>query len=69
MRYMSCKQAAKVIGVTDSRIRHLIRLGEIRAERVGWEWLIDVAEVNRIKSRPRSGAGRPRLTDKRRTSR
>lgn len=58
--YLGIGEAAKQIGVTDSRLRQMIRNQEVKAicvsDRV---WLMEKAEVDRIKSMPQK-TGRPR---------
>lgn len=49
---------AKRLGVSDGQVRRLVANGELRAQRFGRSWAVDVASVNeRIAARP--GRGRP----------
>lgn len=52
------REAARRLGVNDSRVRQLLRAGELRGRRLGNSWLIPAEEVAR---RERSGRrpGRP----------
>ncbi|OAI54028.1 hypothetical protein AYO44_03865 [Planctomycetaceae bacterium SCGC AG-212-F19] len=52
MEYLSTQQAAEALGVNDSRIRQLVRAGLLKAEKVGRDWLIPPAEVQRLKANP-----------------
>ena len=55
MRNMSTKQAAAELGVNDSRVRQLIYAGRLKAERVGWEWLIHPRSLDAVRGFDKSG--------------
>lgn len=58
---LTVKEAAEKFGYTISHIRYLIRKGELRAERVGTNYLIDPDSVREYWHRKgRMGAGRLR---------
>ena len=58
--WLSCEQAAILLGCTDSRIRQLLRSGGIAGRKLnGRAWLVDGASVAEYGRKPR-GAGRPR---------
>ena len=58
-RFLTTQEAAKRIGVTPGRIWQLIKSGEVKAERVGYFWLVPENEVDKFRDRP-SKVGRPR---------
>ena len=61
--YLSVQEAADEVGVTDARIRQLIRSGELKAERLGKRaWAITRAAVQTYAKKQRNG-GRPRISD------
>ena len=57
MKLLSTSQAAELIGVNDSRIRQLIRDGQIQAVQVGRAYLLDESIV---KAFERPQMGRPK---------
>ncbi len=53
------QQAASMLGVSSSRIRQLIMLGEAKPLRkFGITWMFDRAEIERLHNRPKSKGGR-----------
>jgi excisionase family DNA binding protein len=42
MAQLSVRQAAERLGVSDGRVRQRIEAGEIRAEKIGGRWLVDL---------------------------
>ena len=60
---ITTKKAAKLLGVSQSRIRQLIRDGKINAFKVdGSMWLISLEDFNLFSAKARR-AGRPRRED------
>ncbi len=59
MEYLTTRQAAEVLGITQKGVGKLIERGKLTAEKVGRDLLIRRADVERAKSRP--GRGRPKL--------
>lgn len=56
---LSTEQAAHVLGISQVRVRELLKNGRLHGERVGRAWLVDEKSVAvRLASRPR--AGRPK---------
>lgn len=56
MDLMSVDQAAKSLGVDDSRVRQLLHDGKLQGSRVGGRWLIQAGSVQeRKKAAPESG--------------
>lgn len=51
-------EASRRLGVNDSRVRQLLRAGELRGRRLGGSWLIPVEEVAR-RERSEHRSGRP----------
>ena len=53
---VSVKQAAKIAGVTDGRIRQLLIEGKkLKGQKVGFQWVIKRSELDRwMKERGRS---------------
>jgi excisionase family DNA binding protein len=56
---MTTTEAAAALQVTRRRILELIRLGTLKAEKLGRDWFVDPASVEAFKATPRH-AGRPR---------
>ncbi|WP_408895575.1 helix-turn-helix domain-containing protein [Nocardioides sp. R1-1] len=52
------KEASRRLGVNDSRVRQLLRAGELRGRRVGNSWAIPAEDVARLQRRGRR-PGRP----------
>ncbi len=47
--YLSCQEAATLLGVNDSRIRQMLLAGEIHGQKLGKTvWAIPSSEVERI---------------------
>lgn len=55
---MTVGQAAELLGVTPDRVRQLIRLGRLHAERFGRAWMVDETDASRVAALVRPG-GRP----------
>jgi excisionase family DNA binding protein len=47
-RLLTTEQAAAELGVNDSRVRQLIRAGELKAQQFGRAYLLEPAEVKRL---------------------
>lgn len=58
MAVLTVADAARRLGVDESRVRQLLRAGDLAGERVGAMWLVDAAAVSRREQRGAS-AGRP----------
>ena len=59
MKIFGSKETAKAIGVSERRVRQLIKLGILNATKVGRDWAVTEDEVLRLKKNPRP-TGRPR---------
>ena len=57
MALLSAKEAAKELGVNDSRVRHLIYAGRLKATKIGNSWVIDTKDLEAVRHRK---PGRPR---------
>ena len=57
MRIISTAEAAKRLGVTQSRVQKMIAAKRLKAIKVGREWLIDPKDLEAVKKRT---PGRPR---------
>ena len=57
MATIGTTEAARRLGVTQARVRQLIRAGRLTARRVGRDWLIDERALSRVAVRK---PGRPR---------
>jgi excisionase family DNA binding protein len=59
MTKLTTTQAAAKLGVSRSWLRHLIRDGKLKAEKIGRDWLIEEFELDALGrgkiGRPRSG--------------
>lgn len=58
---MTTEQAAAELGVNDSRVRQLIRAGDLKAQQFGRAYLLEVAEVKKLVGKIGNGGrvGRP----------
>jgi len=61
--FVGTEQSAAALQVTTRRIRALIASGRLPAIKVGRDWLIDPADLEKIRARP---AGFPRGQSRRR---
>lgn len=52
------KEASRRLGVNDSRVRQLLRAGDLRGRRLGNSWLIEPGDVERLQRHVRR-SGRP----------
>lgn len=59
MAHLSTTQAAERLGVTRQHVGLLIRRGEIKAQQVGRNWIIDERSLEAFERRERPGPGRP----------
>jgi excisionase family DNA binding protein len=57
MKLLTAKQAAKILGVDDSRVRVLIREGRLPAQKVGRDWVIFEPDLELVRVRK---PGRPK---------
>lgn len=48
MRLLTTQQAAAELGVNDSRVRQLIRAGELKAQQFGRAYLLEATEVKKL---------------------
>jgi len=55
-QFLSSAEAARSLGVNDSRVRQLARQGRLPCQKVGGRWLIEARAVSRRRPRP---SGRP----------
>ena len=42
---ISTRDAARLLGVSDRRVRAMIRSGKLPATKVGWGWIIDEKDL------------------------
>jgi excisionase family DNA binding protein len=52
VRYMTVREAAHILGVTERTIRYRCENGLLKAEHIGRAWVIPVREVERCRSLP-----------------
>jgi excisionase family DNA binding protein len=61
-RLLTLGQAANALSVRPATLRAQIRRGKLKADKLGRDWLVDVAEIERYRSasqlRTRGGEGR-----------
>ena len=50
-KLLTCKQAAKALGVNDSRVRQLILAGRLPAKKFGPMWLIREKDLSKVANR------------------
>lgn len=61
MKIISTAEAAKRLGVTQSRVQKMIAAKRLKAIKIGREWLIDPKDLEPLKDRK---VGRPRKSRK-----
>ena len=61
MKIISTAEAAKRLGVTQSRVQKMIAAKRLKAIKVGREWLINPKDLDAVKDRK---VGRPRKVRK-----
>jgi excisionase family DNA binding protein len=61
MKIIGTAEAAKRLGVTQSRVQKMIAVKRLKAIKVGREWLIDPKDLEAVKDRK---VGRPRKARK-----
>lgn len=59
-KLISTNEAAKILGVSASRIRQLIIDGRLEATKIGRDQLLDEEKVVNFSSKPRKRTGRPK---------
>lgn len=59
MGLVGTREAAKRLNLTTVRVGAMIRAGQLRAQRIGRDWLIDEKDLEAFAKRPRP-PGRPR---------
>ena len=64
-RPLSVQEAAKKLGYHPDHLRRLLRAGTVESERLGQVWLIDPAEVERVKALQGPGGRLPRSSPQR----
>lgn len=47
-KYLSRTEARKALGLTRDQMIYRIRRGHVKAEKVGYNWLIPVGELKRV---------------------
>ncbi len=59
---LTTAHAAAALGISERRVRQLIREGKLTAQRHGRDWMIDARALPRAEARPSVGypKGRPR---------
>ena len=50
--YITTKEMSERVGLTLQRLHQLIKMGEIKGEKIGRDWLIEEKYVDIILSRP-----------------
>lgn len=60
MQYYSITEAANALGMRPASVRRAILQGRLRAQRIGYYYAIDAAEIDRYRATPRHPGGRPR---------
>ena len=57
MKILTTKQAAKALGINDSRVRQLILSGRLSAIKIGRDWIIQKKDLKKVENRK---PGRPK---------
>lgn len=63
-KLLGTREAARILGVTQARVRQLIIAGLLHAEKVGRDHLIDPVELKRFSAEERRLPGRPKKANK-----
>ena len=58
-KYVTAQQAANMLGVDDSNIRHLLLGGRIKGKKLGHVWIVYVPSIEKY-NETKSTKGRPR---------
>ena len=58
MAIYNTKKAAEIKGITERRIRQMIKDGVLKAEKLGRDWIIQDEELEKVQTHGK--AGRPR---------
>jgi len=48
---LSAREAGEALDLTHLEVIRRIRRGQIRAKKVGWFWLVNTEEVNRVRKK------------------
>jgi excisionase family DNA binding protein len=56
-KFVNLATAAKMVGVGSSSVRGWILIGWLPAERDGWQWRINVEDLEKVNERSLAGAG------------
>ena len=59
---LTVKEAASKLGYHPQHLRRLLRSGKVKGERFSGVWMVDPAEVERIKALQRPSGRLPRTT-------
>lgn len=62
LAFLTVSEAAELIGVTEGRVRQLLKSGDLVGEKFGTQWVITQAEVKRFAKIPPPAVGRPRTS-------
>jgi excisionase family DNA binding protein len=57
MKLLGTKEASERLAISQQRIQALIKIGKLPAEKVGRDWLIKEADLERVRNRQ---IGRPK---------
>jgi excisionase family DNA binding protein len=57
MKLLGTKEASERLAVSQQRVQALIKIGKLPAEKVGRDWLIKEADLERVRNRQ---IGRPK---------
>jgi excisionase family DNA binding protein len=66
--WMSTQEAAADLGVSPGRVRQLLLAGQLPGEKLGWDWMIRRADLDRFKALPPGRTRRPRALKRSRQS-
>ena len=61
MDYVTVRQASEKLGITVGRVHHLIKAGRLRAEMLGFQYVIRIVDLKAVESRK---PGRPLQNEK-----
>ena len=62
--WMSTQEAATALGVSPGRVRQLLLAGQLPGEKLGRDWMIRRADLERFKALPPGRTRRPRTLNR-----
>lgn len=61
--FVTVPEAAEIIGVTEGRVRQLLKSGDLDGQKLGRDWVVPKGEADRFAALDPPTVGRPRKTN------